>query len=1324
MYRSKLAMIKKSTINKALSVLLILAIAAMMLTGILEFAIALPGEMWNLSNFIVSGGITIYDSSNTVVPPGGTVVNGDQYTIIIEFAEGAGNQFDYAGHGWLEYTIPSNLELLTNITNGEIALGALYSYLHVGHYTADKSTGTFKVYFDEVDNSGTATPGRPYFDNYTDTKFMLELEAVFQEGAGDIYLDFGESYTLSFKIEDPEPGITVSKPPVTLSGGKLDYRVEITATGYAAASPAQEITDIVLRDAPFTRTSATGTKTPITAGSEGAYSDFEYTIIRADGTTSPAFTMSIPTSWPTVLGRRGFEYEFTGVTLNPGDSIVVSYSFDLNDFLTLSNRYPTYSEFYIGNDVEVTATGGLSDTATTQNRIPGSSTFISKTYDSPGYSDLWRAYVGNGNITLNGMRITDTQTSDDVAYPMSFPEATDITVILYATTTSLFTSPDPDLTFTADDLITAGFLTISGNKMTFIVPPATDTSLLGTALGDIYRVEFIYDTDEVIGIPPVAWPDTRTTVTHTNTIAINTSPIQSDDAIRIFTGGQTGIPGAPTGTITVAKSSSGIQETASGEYEIEYTITIFVQGGNEGRSLYIRDELTVLGGTTYYINNDPDPPTVTITGESGSLPVHFNSFTTGNNRRYWDIYFDNGLPGTGTTANNSVWPYTTDKTITITYTLELDSRSFGASSNGTIEELLKRDVNAYLRNIASVLNVVDSTKNVSDLVDDEWPIFKTAVAVTGDPSTFNYTVTLNRYGLHALFDSTPAIFTDEFDSLLMYVPGSFYVMSDGNKYVLDNESSLIASTPPTRTLTVDLRDLVEDGGGLTDPLWYTREQRIDIHYQLRVPNPGRQPPGTTNSLSNTATIESTTLSIEFSDTATVSFRNDIVTKALNTDGSTVASVEIIINPNGWKIAPTGVDSFTATDTMSSNLSFFLGSIFVETQTKLPSGVWDGTWVPQDENAGDPWTLSYNLGANQIIFEFPDEKPIRITYDVRVLMAPGEPDDIWNEIILAGIASVKNERNFEVQGTYGSASGDKVTLNLNKSDEDDNSIGLADAEFELYMAIPSGGYYDQCASSPTNLITVDTLNFYLLMTETTNSSGIAVFASDWMTPTHGAVFMLVETIAPDGYEQPVAPDNRTFFVLGAANALSTVMSVSVNVIDTDHIMIENTIIPVVVTTSPSPSPSSSPSPSPSPSPRPMTSPTPRVTETPTATPTETPTARPTDTPEPSTRDVYPAFEDDSGGDDDALFLDDRPIPTAPQNYLEQDGDGWLELDEFGVPLGRWSWDPDEEMWLFDPFPPLGSLPQTGVWGARALLFFILGLILSGTGVFMLKRVDTM
>ncbi|MDR2296708.1 MAG: hypothetical protein LBD95_07920, partial [Clostridiales Family XIII bacterium] len=84
----------------------------------------------------------------------------------------------------------------------------------------------------------------------------------------------------------------------------------------------------------------------------------------------------------------------------------------------------------------------------------------------------------------------------------------------------------------------------------------------------------------------------------------------------------------------------------------------------------------------------------------------------------------------------------------------------------------------------------------------------------------------------------------------------------------------------------------------------------------------------------------------------------------------------------------------------------------------------------------------------------------------------------------------------------------------------------------------------------------------------------------------------------------------------------------------------------------------------------------------------------------------------------------PLPTVPGNNLIPDGSGYIELDENDVPLGRWEWDDDEDRWIFDEFPPLANLPQTGSdinapaghdKGPSPALPLLFGLLLLGMGL---------
>ena len=73
--------------------------------------------------------------------------------------------------------------------------------------------------------------------------------------------------------------------------------------------------------------------------------------------------------------------------------------------------------------------------------------------------------------------------------------------------------------------------------------------------------------------------------------------------------------------------------------------------------------------------------------------------------------------------------------------------------------------------------------------------------------------------------------------------------------------------------------------------------------------------------------------------------------------------------------------------------------------------------------------------------------------------------------------------------------------------------------------------------------------------------------------------------------------------------------------------------------------------------------------------------------------------------------DPPGPNTPRGSIVSDGDGWLEIGEDGVPLGRWNWDEEEQKWIFDEFPPLSDVPRAGyqedLMTLGAIIIFALG-----------------
>jgi|GEM_PF-2613912 len=89
--------------------------------------------------------------------------------------------------------------------------------------------------------------------------------------------------------------------------------------------------------------------------------------------------------------------------------------------------------------------------------------------------------------------------------------------------------------------------------------------------------------------------------------------------------------------------------------------------------------------------------------------------------------------------------------------------------------------------------------------------------------------------------------------------------------------------------------------------------------------------------------------------------------------------------------------------------------------------------------------------------------------------------------------------------------------------------------------------------------------------------------------------------------------------------------------------------------------------------------------------------------PGVEDIVNAETPISGG----ISPDVAPVPMVPGNQLVQYGDMQIEMDEMGIPLGAWSWDDDDELWIFDdmdipldafspsPAAGLAMMPQTGL-----------------------------
>ena len=1273
----------------------------MLLSAVLFGTTVIAADSSNLNNFVT--GAEIFDGG-IPIPDGTSLVNGKDYKIVIKFKEDGSGQFE--NNGILTYTLPSQIKLIAPITNGVICLE---NGSAVGTYKAlNISTGVFTVTFGKFDKEGNPSTTN-FVASHTDVTFELDMNVKFDAGsAGEtIKIEFGDDYKVDFNIGKPKPGITVAKDAsdITLRGGKqyIDYKITISAKNIAGAPP---ITGITLVDKPYARTTANGSPAAISTAQQNAYSGFSFKI--NGGTATPMTGLT----W---VGDA-ITYNFgNDVKLNPSEKIEVTYTLDVAALLADSGlTLADYPEYYVGNEINVTSENAGNGTAKTQTTIFGKA--ATKVHDGK-----WIARVGNGSATLNGATITDEMSSDSSSHKVAFPTDHATIIVRFYTTPEL--SVTSSYTLTAQQLSQSPIssLSITGNAsngetLTLTVP--ADSISTGvtdpTQFGTIYGVQFEYNTTPPI-IPDVPYGDTAITVKHTNKISLGA---HNDSVTRTFTGGVMPNPHTPTG-VTVNKRSSGPKLNADKTgYEIEYEVTIDVPAGNYGKTIYFYDELAVRADSVNIasITNRPIEGTLSVEfNPSASEPeIAWRDYESATLNR-WGIYFGSGTASKDeprNPVNTSLWPRSAQTTITIRYSLDLSSKSYGTGVTPTsVYDLLSENITYYLRNTANIGNGSNYGYLTSAYVIDAWPIHKTVEASDTDAAVFDYTVKLNGTpttgAKYVLFNSSSAQFADEFDSILEYVPGSFYVTIGTNTTTQyrpadsDADAAIYTKGTGTSKLSVDLSTLKADSTGTS--LDCTVKQTYVIHYQLCVPNPAAVT--SVIKLNNNATIDS--LNGKFSSDASIHFDNTPLTKEMVVDGGRTAEVEIYINPSGWKLTPDiwpnkdgSTNKITAIDKMSSNLSFEHSTIKVEVRMS------DGTWVIQtvtESNDGALWTWSKLFSENAVCFVFPDETPIRITYNALVTAPMGSNEDIWNKIVIESL-SVEieaREASYIVQNSSAMSGANLSNLHIEKYDGQSDAK-LPGAEFDLYMALGSNNPY--AGGELEEKITIGSIDFYKLeTTDITDSDGKAGLTSPWLTPTHKALYLLEEITTPTGYVVPKNLDKYTFFLLdfdeitnwkdklSAANGGVTVeISAAVGVVE-----VPNSKIP------PDPGGPTDPEPT---DPKP-TDPEPTDPEPTDPGPTD---LEPLDIepiePEP-TVPVTP------GGTDPET----PPNPTFPGNTLIPDGEGWIELDEDGVPLGRWEWDEDEEMWMFDEDVPLAGLPSTGYSNTPAHLFFLMGATLLWIGL---------
>jgi|GEM_PF-3336386 len=1148
-------------------------------------ALAAAGDKWDLYNFVT--GISIKDANGKTVTSG-SFIYGDSYTFSIIFAESTGNQLAYkSGTGKLHYELPDIIQIDAplgdeiKLANGKV----------VGWYTIDTG-GNIEVWFGNYDNQGNEISVN-FIDRYENVKFTLDIEALFVKGTktGSYQFGTGAWITINSIKETPVAGLRVAKGATAFN--RLTESIDFTIVATAIGGPVDQIKledsmrisgtttyaitqDDVINKAGVSFTyqvNNSGTWLPITPTWTGTTMVFDF------GSLSLAKDQNVTLKYTMPFG---------GVLENlmmSGKIQRLAYSLTLNNTVTAK-----------GNDKSTNQpVSDTTQTYTTISKVfmtkRGSATRIG----TENNSITWTATVGDGiGDKLNGLKIKDElpasplQTIDGSIQVKLYGMAKNLLASLTLnpaggqgmsdyTPTGGFTYTVPT---TPDNIYYVEFVyntlaPYNTNSVTYYNYIYVDESYVrgsvsiapGTVaapkLGPKGKTsEWVWSDD---GKTPMALKYTiNVTVPAGNKgqmfyliDEMYISFLQSKNSngslnfqLRYLQIPRDNIsasiyPDDPEFYISTDYSSVRTDNILSSAYNSHYFIDMRFSNNSS------------LANNYQAISTWPydDERTITVTYEI-PLDAALNVYTV-------------------STPTNPI----SQGTMTLREWFDLDA------------SLSKFRGNYFNPNNAFVNNYVYFCWSTSPSIEtaatvDGPPIYKKAELIAPNTSVFDYTVYLrnddnidNQETVRAaLFTvGTPAIFEDSFDPRLEYVPGSLYVISattsfsnnelktlysykanacaphsgnigdyitettewtDSPYFIVDNENGTLwmdmsqfqAIDWPAKTIRTAVSN------------WYANNQVYEVHYQLRVKQEildeySLHPDELGFTAINTATVYPTIAKYAggpWSASAEVTYNPGIITKNIKQTDGNIVSVEIVANNDGAQLVTGGdPDRFTLVDKMSGDLSFYLTTIKIETQTE-DSGSWDGVWIdaPSPGAAGDLWSWSYS-GENTVEFIVPDKTPVRITYQAQISVPVGGSATFSNEVSVFGFSDMFGKDNYIVKNSSAGVSAADLPILLFKEDPV-TKAALSGAEFQLWVSRPGNGapdyYLEYDKTTPS--LTIGGRTFYHILDSDDEGNGTYYFEDTLHGLLYGeseSIFMIVETKQPDNYKPPLSPNDRMFFV---------------------------------------------------------------------------------------------------------------------------------------------------------------------------------------------------
>lgn len=252
---------------------------------------------------------------------------------------------------------------------------------------------------------------------------------------------------------------------------------------------------------------------------------------------------------------------------------------------------------------------------------------------------------------------------------------------------------------------------------------------------------------------------------------------------------------------------------------------------------------------------------------------------------------------------------------------------------------------------------------------------------------------------------------------------------------------------------------------------------------------------------NTASIESGNK--KFSDSGIVTIKNNVIKKS----GEQVANsnrIKYTIFVNESAVAlKNGTDFLELVDTMDAKCTLAPSTLKVYESV---SGAW--VTLPQKDYSSKMEQVKDESGSRaKLTLEVPDEKYLKVEYEVIPTGNPGEEVSLSNTAELTGVTegSAIDEQKWTIQSASASAGGNGYGITMTKYDAQQVGATLGGAEFTLYSV-----NMDQVA-------TVGIENARTRFeTAKTDANGKISFGTRDKAMSNCVLYQLVETDAPEGY----------------------------------------------------------------------------------------------------------------------------------------------------------------------------------------------------------------